>query len=134
VHVIWKRPDGFHDARPVDFEVLSIADNCQLWLHKIDFDWYPFQISGGWADEDSTKKLNNLINRCRYSQSKWMVELHRDFDNSIQGDLDKYLRSTHDWLNKLLGCTRGDRWERELIAVAIRELIKRLKFTSPESC
>ena len=36
MHVIWKRPDGFHAASPADFEVVELTSSAKLWLHKRD--------------------------------------------------------------------------------------------------
>ena len=34
MHLIWKRPDGFHKSTPDDFTVLDIDSSSRIWLHK----------------------------------------------------------------------------------------------------
>ena len=53
--VIWKRPDGFHGANPSDFMVVDIGSESRLWLHKSDFENFPFRISGSWSGEKDSK-------------------------------------------------------------------------------
>ena len=60
--VIWKRPDGFLKSIPSDFMVLEMPSQSKLWLHRSDQDNFPFRISGGWQDEESTSKLNQMVN------------------------------------------------------------------------
>ncbi|MEZ4741934.1 MAG: hypothetical protein R3B45_05725 [Bdellovibrionota bacterium] len=50
MHVVWKRPDGYHGASPSDYRVVEINESSNLWLHKRDTDWFPFRVSGGWKD------------------------------------------------------------------------------------
>ena len=61
MHLIWKRPDGFHGASPTDFRVVDLGGRSRLWLHKVDRDQYPFRIAGGWEEKDGSVLLNNLI-------------------------------------------------------------------------
>jgi elongation factor P hydroxylase len=60
--VVWKRPDGYHDATPSDFQIVEAGANARIWLHKSDREWYPFRISGGWQESDATRRLNGLVN------------------------------------------------------------------------
>ena len=85
--VIWKRPDGFHDASPSDYLTIEIASKAKLWLHKKDEENFPFRISGGWQDEETTKKLNRLVNLLNKSSEKWDEWLRLDFSHS---KLDSY--------------------------------------------
>ena len=50
MHLVWKRPDGYHGATPSDFNEADLGENVRLWLHKSDKDQYPFQIAGGWEE------------------------------------------------------------------------------------
>ena len=45
MHIIWKRPDGFQNSIPDDFERVQLSNGSQLWLHKTEKDWYPFHAS-----------------------------------------------------------------------------------------
>ena len=69
--VIWKRPDGFLGSDPSDFSVFEMASKSKLWLHKKDHENFPFRISGGWQDEESTRKLNVLVNLLSQNEESW---------------------------------------------------------------
>ena len=51
MNVIWKRPDGFHNASPSDYVTVDITSNAKIWLHKRDQENFPFRVSGDWQEE-----------------------------------------------------------------------------------
>jgi hypothetical protein len=125
--VVWKRPDGFHGAEPKDFKVVDIGENARLWLHKKDSDWFPFRISGGWQEQESTQRLNRLVNLIGKPTTKWVERLVHEFHHSMTDDGKKFFKETLDWLHLLGGHLKGDTWEVEIMTHAIGEVISRVK-------
>lgn len=124
--VIWKRPDGFHDASPSDYLTIEIASKAKLWLHKKDEENFPFRISGGWQDEETTKKLNRLVNLLNKSSEKWDEWLRLDFSHSKLDNYHLYLESLAKWLNNIKGDLKGDTWEVEIMKETICEIERKL--------
>ena len=71
MHIIWKRPDGFLEALPEDFRRVTLSSGARLWLHQSDVEWYPFQVSGDWAGQEQTTKLNALVNLIDANEALW---------------------------------------------------------------
>ena len=69
--VIWKRPDGSRNASPSDYRVITLESGANIWLHKTNTEWYPFRLSGDWAKEEGTNKLNVLINLLGNDDADW---------------------------------------------------------------
>jgi hypothetical protein len=124
--VVWKRPDGFHGAEPQDFRVVDIGDKARLWLHKKDTSWFPFRVSGGWQEQESTQRLNQLVNLIGKPTVKWVEHLNHEFDHSMTDEGKKFFDETATWLNSLKGNLKGDTWEVEIMDHAITEVIHRV--------
>lgn len=120
--VIWKRPDGFLKSVPNDFTVLEMPSKSKLWLHKRDQENFPFRISGGWQDEESTRKLNRLINLLQQSEIKWVEWLERDFSDSKLEKSERYVDSLKSWLKSVKENLKGDTWELEIMSEALDEI------------
>ncbi len=119
MHLIWKRPDGFHGASPSDFSVLELGGHSRLWLHKTDRDQYPFRIAGGWEENDGTVLLNNLVNLLPFGQPDWLDFLNRSFDHSMKDDRKAFVSEISDWLQDLKSHVKGDTWETEILREAL---------------
>ncbi|MCX6131348.1 MAG: hypothetical protein NTX25_20090 [Proteobacteria bacterium] len=120
MHLIWKRPDGFHGAAPGDFSVLELGGHSRLWLHNVDKDQYPFRIAGGWEENASTVLLNNLVNLLPSSDEEWLRYLNHAFDHSMKDDRKAYLDEISVWLRELISSVKGDTWETEILEQALR--------------
>ena len=127
MHVVWKRPDGFHGAEPKDFHVAEVGGKSRLWLHKSDTKWYPFRISGGWQEQEATQRLNSFVNLIGKPMSHWSKQLIEDFNHSMADDAGKFFDETLKWIGSLKGVLKGDTWEVEIMANAIDEIETRLK-------
>ena len=126
MHVIWKRPDGFHGATPADFFVTELDGHSRIWLHKTDRDQYPFRISGGWEERGTTKRLNGLVNLLPEPKEKWVAHLIADFGHSPMDSALEYIDCIHGWLVDLKQHLKGDTWEVEIMSRAIDCTEKRL--------
>ena len=124
--VIWKRPDGFLKSIPSDFMVLEMPSQSKLWLHKADQDNFPFRISGGWQDEESTSRLNQLVNLLSQSDERWQEWLKRDFSDSNLADSKEYFNSLSSWLTEVENGLKGDTWELEIMSEALTEIKQHL--------
>lgn len=112
MNVIWKRPDGFHGARPGDYIVVELQTNSsRIWLHKTDKSNFPFRVSGGWQDEAATKKLNELVNLLNCEKNKWLEYFNDNFHDSKFEDGKSYLTDLEQWINSLKENLKGDKWE-----------------------
>ena len=119
MHLIWKRPDGYHGAQPSDFSVLELDGHSRLWLHKEDRDHYPLQISGGWAERESSIRLNNLINLIPFGRDAWVEYLGRQYDHSMTEDPADFYEEIYTWLEGLVTHVKGDTWETEILKQAL---------------
>ena len=119
MHLVWKRPDGFHDALPSDYQVVDLGNNFKLWLHKQDKDQYPFRIAGGWEEKEGSVRLNNLVNLLNSQESDWLTYLNYSYDHSMKDDKEKYIEDLLTWLKELESCPKGDTWETEIMAPAV---------------
>ena len=127
MHVIWKRPDGYLSASPQDFRVVEVGNSGRLWLHKTDREWFPFQVSGGWQDSESTQRLNQLVNLFGTDESEGLQSVKKLLDHSRAEDLKSFLEQEMIWVATLESCLKGDTWEIEILANVFLELNKKLK-------
>jgi hypothetical protein len=126
MHVIWRRPDGFHNARPCDYVLQLVAKNSYLWLHKVDKDYYPFRVSGGWQDESATKELNRLVNLLSEHYDSWLKWFELSFCESSYNSFDDYINNHNKWLDELLCNLRGDKWEAQIMKDTINDIKKKI--------
>ncbi len=127
MHLIWKRPDGFHGAAPSDFSVLELGGHSRLWLHNKDKDQYPFRIAGGWEENVGTVRLNNMVNLLPLGEASWLEFLNHSFDHSMKDDKRQFLDELIDWVQGLRGHVKGDTWEAEIMSQALALTSERLK-------
>ena len=125
--VVWKRPDGYHDATPSDFRIAEVGSRARLWLHKTDHEWYPFRISGGWQESDATRRLNELVNLTGRPVHDWMDFLVNAFHHSLTDDPLAFLADQVKWLGDLKGHLKGDTWEVEIMEQVLEEVCGRLR-------
>ncbi len=126
MHVVWKRPDGFHDATPQDFYTIELAGHSRIWLHKTDRDWYPFRVSGGWQESEATKRLNRLINLLNQPQESWIEQLSKTYHHSMADNPEEYFQNVVTWIADLKGHLRGDNWELDIMNQTISEVERQL--------
>ena len=131
MHLIWKRPDGFHGASPTDFLVVELEGNFRLWLHKKDKEQYPFRISGGWEEGEASVRINHLVNLLPRPQSEWLDYLKGAFNHSMKENPETFYGETKDWLNTLTRGVKGDTWEVEILSQALKTVILRLQEVKP---
>lgn len=127
--VIWKRPDGFHGAEPSDYYSVELGHS-KIWLHKQDRDEFPFRISGGWEEQEASKKLNNLINLMGDHQEKLVAFLIESYSHSTQDDPSKFIEDLQRWVLQLHDALKGDTWEVDVMAAALTSLKERLADSS----
>jgi hypothetical protein len=127
MHVVWKRPDGYHGATPADYRVVQVNDDANIWLHHEDTEWFPFRVSGGWQDEDATKKLNSMINLLDQSEEHWLNILSDNFSHSETDEAETYFKETLLWLQELKNALKGDTWEIDIMAAVITQLESNMK-------
>jgi hypothetical protein len=125
--VIWRRPDGYHGARPEDFRVVDVKGDAVLWLHKTDRDWYPFQVSGGWQDEDQTIKINRFANLLDAGPSEWIQTMVSMFHDSPFDDTHEFSEDLETWMDTLRQCIKGDQWAREFMETVFVEIHSKLE-------
>lgn len=123
--VIWKRPDGFHNADPSDFLVAQVG-SARLWLHKTNHNEYPFRVSGGWEEDTATKLLNNLVNLMPCNDHDFVERLVSRFEHSTKSNPAEFVNETVSWLRELKSHLKGDTWEVEIMKQAFTELEGRL--------
>ena len=126
MHLVWKRPDGFHGASPSDFSVVELDGHSRLWLHKTDKDQYPFRISGGWEDREATVRLNNLVNLLPFPTEDWVGFLKGSFNHSMKEGADEFFNEIKGWLTGLSENIKGDTWEVEILDQALQSTLRRL--------
>jgi len=127
MHVVWRRPDGFHGATPNDFKVVEIAGHSRIWLHKTDRDWFPFRISGGWQDDEATRRLNCLVNLVNEPDSEWVARLVKSFHHSVGDDPASFLSELETWLGELKTSLKGDKWEIEIMNETLIEIVSHIE-------
>jgi len=126
MHVIWRRPDGFHDADPSDFVVVNLGKHSKLWLHKKYDTHFPFRIAGGWQETEATARLNRLVNLLRQEDPAWVDALLRIFNDSMGDDAGRFLDDISRWVTDLRHHLKGDTWELEIMSQALSEVGDRL--------
>jgi hypothetical protein len=129
MHVVWKRPDGFHDSDPSDFTVVSVGNRAKIWLHKKDHSWFPFRIAGGWQESEATKRLNNMVNLLSREDSVWVETLLRSFNDTMGDDGVRYFDDLTRWVTDLRNHLKGDTWELDIMNHALAEVADRLAGT-----
>lgn len=127
MRVIWKRPDGFLGASPEDFSVIELEGHSRLWVHRRNKDQYPFQVSGGWEEQNDTVRLNNLVNLLLEADERWLNYLNTAFNNSPKDDRREYYSYLETWLGELGKNLKGDTWETEIVSHALTTTTKRLQ-------
>ena len=127
MHVIWKRPDGYHGANPSDFVVIELGSEGRLWLHKTDRVWFPFQISGGWQESKATQKLNNLINLLGHETAAWVSAMHEMYDDTMGDDPKRFFSETRKWITDLRAHLKGDTWELDIMNQTINQIEQSLQ-------
>ena len=132
MHVIWKRPDGFHSASPADYEAHVLSSGAKLWFHKSDQKAYPFRVSGGWQDERSTERLNQWVYCLHLAPSKLLAKLQTSFEYSEYTDRRKFMEELLQWLQVLSLQAKGDTWEQEIIHITFKDLLQHLEAVQAE--
>jgi hypothetical protein len=125
--VIWKRPDGFHNASPSDYKVVQLTSGASLWLHKSNTEWYPFRVSGDWAKEEGTIKLNGLINLLEANSERWAEHLSSLFFDSKVDEPKTFINEQLKWLDKIKDHLKGDTWELDLMEQVVSEIYSKVK-------
>jgi hypothetical protein len=129
MHIIWKRPDGFQNAHPEDFRRVPLSNAAQLWLHRHELDWYPFQVSGDWAGQEQTVKLNRLVNLVDATDAAWLNFLERYNDDEL-GSQDQSSEAACEgivsWLEALKEGVKGNTWEVEIMRCALGDVQTRV--------
>jgi len=127
MHVVWKRPDGLYGADPSDFVVVKIGNHSKIWLHKRDHSNFPFRIAGGWQEEESSIRLNNLVNLLDKPDGEWLTSLNKIFNDHMQDDASKFINELSRWVEDLRSHLKGDTWELEIMQETFAELGSKLK-------
>ena len=130
--VIWKRPDGFHEASPSDYVVVEVSANIRIWLHKRDQENYPFRVSGGWQDEPASQKLNRFVNLIHKPTPDWVLFLTELFNHSDTDSPQNFLKREVEWLNELGRNLKGDTWEVEIMSDTLKELKNKIEHSASE--
>jgi hypothetical protein len=126
MHVIWKRPDGFHGADPADFQVVDLGGQSRIWLHKRDHAHFPFRISGGWQETEATTRLNMLVNLLAGTDRTWSDTLLKIFNDSMGDDAARFLDDMRRWVGDLRAHLKGDTWELDIMNQALTQVEARL--------
>jgi hypothetical protein len=129
MHIIWKRPDGFQNDQPEDFRRVSLSNGAQLWLHRHDLDWYPFQVSGDWAGQSLTARLNRLVNLLDATELNWRKFLEHFQDDELHdgdGSIRSAANALHNWLDQIKTGAKGNTWELDIVQCALGDIQKRL--------
>ena len=126
MHVVWKRPDGFHGANPEDYVVVNVGTRAKIWLHRTDRTHFPFRIAGGWQETESTARLNQLVNLlCREDQG-WLEALVRMYDDTLGDDPGRFIDELARWVRDLCHHLKGDTWELDIMTYTLTEVADRL--------
>ncbi len=128
--VIWKRPDGFHEASPSDYFVVEVSANVKIWLHKRDQEHYPFRVSGGWQDEAASQKLNRFVNLIQKSTPDWVLYLTDLFHHSDTDSQANFLKRELEWFDELGRNLKGDTWEVEIMSETLKVLKQKVQDAS----
>jgi hypothetical protein len=127
MHVVWKRPDGFHGADPADFIIVNVGTRAKIWLHKRDHSWFPFRIAGGWQESEATKRLNNLVNLLHHDDDQsWVDALVKIYNDTMGDEPERFIDDLGRWVNDLRNHLKGDTWELDIMGQALQEVASRL--------
>lgn len=126
MNIIWKRPDGFHNATPDDYVVVSIGNRYNIWLHKKDDTEFPLRVSGGWEEETSTKKLNNLVNLLNKDNDQWVKHLIHLFHHSMAESPQAFYDEMIKWIQDIKAFIKGDQWEKAIMIQTFEAVNKKL--------
>jgi hypothetical protein len=129
MHLIWKRPDGFHNAVPEDFKRIALSNGASLWLHRSECDWYPFQVNGDWASQEQTVRINRMVNLLDAPEDSWKSFVAQDCgdDLSPNSSPEQHSSGLLEWLESLKSCLRGNTWEVEIMSCALVDVQSRLR-------
>lgn len=130
MHIIWKRPDGFQNAHPEDFRRVPLSNGAQLWLHRHELDWYPFQVSGDWAGQEQTVRLNRLVNLVDATDAAWRNFLEHYGDDELSPENATpaaACEALSSWLEELKNVAKGTTWETEIMRCALGDVQARLE-------
>lgn len=130
--VIWKRPDGFHNASPEDYKVVTLKSGANVWLHKTNTEWYPFRVSGDWSKEEGTTKLNKLINLLGEPSASWSEHLLEMYFDSESDNPKQYASELLKWLNKVKDHLKGDTWELDIMEQVVSIAYENIKDSTNE--
>jgi len=131
MHVIWKRPDGFHGADPSDFMVVNLGNHSKLWLHKRDNQNFPFRIAGGWQESEASARLNILVNLLAKDSKTWATTLTAMFHDQMGDDPGKFVDDLARWVGDLRSYLKGDTWELDIMNQALSEVIEKISHARP---
>jgi hypothetical protein len=123
MHVIWKRPDGFHGADPTDFVAVNLGNHSKLWLHRRDHLNFPFRIAGGWQESEASARLNTLVNLLAQDDLTWTSTLTAMFHDQMGDDAGKFIDDLARWVGDLRSYLKGDTWEMDIMNQALSEVI-----------
>lgn len=126
MHLIWKRPDGFVDSKPSDYRTIVIANKYNLWLHKSNIEWYPFQISGGWKEAEMTKKINEMVNLLDAKPKDFLNLLLEEYNDGMPEGGEAFVENQIEWLDSLRRSVKGDTWEKEIADHVIKEISNKI--------
>lgn len=129
MHLIWKRPDGFHNSLPEDFRRVTLSNGASLWLHRSECDWYPFQVNGDWASQEQTVRINRIVNLLDAKDDQWKTFVDQDCGDDLSPNAtpEKHANGLVEWLESLKACLKGTTWEVDIMTCALSDAQKRLK-------
>ncbi len=128
--VVWKRPDGFHGASPSDYHVIELDGHSKIWLHRTNHDWFPFRVSGDWGEEESTRRLNRLVNLIGTEPNNWVKYIDESFGNSKADSVGVFISDISNWIDHLKANLKGDTWEIDIMTKALSVVVENLKLAS----
>ncbi len=122
MHVIWKRPDGFHGADPADFEVVAVGTRAKIWLHRRDNLNFPFRIAGDWKAVEASQRLNLLVNLLGKDDSVWVETLLKLFNDTLGDEPARFIDDLARWVLDLRSHLKGDTWELDIMNHTLAEV------------
>jgi hypothetical protein len=126
MHVIWKRPDGFHGADPTDYVVVNVGSRAKIWLHRRDNRNFPFRIAGDWKAAEASERLNLLVNLLGKPDSDWTETLLKLFNDTLGDDPARFVDDLGKWLLDLRSHLKGDTWELDIMNHSLAEVADHL--------
>jgi len=130
--VVWKRPDGFHGAKPSDYHVIELDGHSKIWLHRSNHEWFPFRVSGDWGEEESTRRLNRLVNLIGTEPNNWLKYIDDSFANSKADNVGVFVSDISNWIDHLKANLKGDTWEIDIMTKALSVVVENLKQASKD--